>query len=85
MQVRSVGWEGPLEMGTATYSGIHAWEIYGQRGLVGYSSCGHKELDMILQLNNNKNYITMILSSNLGSLLKLLVLEWMQRERIGSN
>ena len=48
---------------------------------MGYSSCGHKELDMILQLNNNKNYITMILSSNLGSLLELLVLEWMQRER----
>ena len=62
-----------------THSSILAWEIHGQRCLVGYSPCGHKELDMTSQLNNNnKNYSTMIL-------LKLLVLEWMQRERIGSN
>ena len=29
----------------ATQSSILAWEIQGQRGLVGYSPWGHKELD----------------------------------------
>ena len=40
---QSLGWEGPLEKGMATYSNILA--THGQRSLVGHSPCGHQELD----------------------------------------
>ena len=33
-----------LEEGMATHSRILAGKFHGQRSLVGYSSCGHKEL-----------------------------------------
>ena len=46
MGVQSLGQEGPLEEGKATHSSIFAWRIHGQRGLVGYSPWGCKELDM---------------------------------------
>ena len=46
MQVRSLGWEEPLEKEMATHSSILAWEIHGQRNLLGYSLWGHKESDM---------------------------------------
>ena len=59
MQVRSLDQADPLEKEMVTHSSILAWEIHGQRRLVGYSPCGHKELDMTSQLNN-KNYSTMI-------------------------
>ena len=44
--VQSLGQEDPLEEGKATHSSIFAWRIHGQRGLVGYSPWGCKELDM---------------------------------------
>ena len=34
----------------ATHSSILAWEIHGQKSLVGYSLKDHKELDMTEQL-----------------------------------
>ena len=37
----------PLEEGMATYSSILAGESQGQRGLVGYSPQGLKEVDTI--------------------------------------
>ena len=44
-QVRSLGWEGPLEKGMATHSSILAWG-HGQRSLTGYIVHGvTKELD----------------------------------------
>ena len=45
-RVRSLGLEDPLEEKMATRSNILAWEIHGQRSLVGYSPWGYKELDM---------------------------------------
>ena len=39
-QVRSLGWEDPLEKGKATHSSILAGEFHGL-----YSSWGHKESD----------------------------------------
>ena len=36
-QVRSLGWEDPLEKEMATHSSILAWRSHGQRSLVGYS------------------------------------------------
>ena len=41
-QVKSLGWEDPLEKEMANHSGILAWEIHGQRSLVGYSLWGCK-------------------------------------------
>ena len=45
MQFTSLGSEGPLEKEMATHSSILAWKSHGQRSLVGYGVCGHKELD----------------------------------------
>ena len=44
--VQSLGWEDPLEKEMATHSSILTWEIPWMEDLVGYSSWGHKELDM---------------------------------------
>ena len=44
--VQSLGWEDPLEEGTATplqYSGLE--NPHGQRSLVGHGPWGHKESD----------------------------------------
>ena len=43
-QVRFLGLEDPLQKEMATHSSILAWEIHGQRSLVGYSP-GVTELD----------------------------------------
>ena len=43
MQVRYLSQEDPLEKEMATHSNIFAWEINGQKSLVGYSPWGHKE------------------------------------------
>ena len=40
MQVRSLGWEYPLEKEMATHYSILVWRIHGQRSLVGYSPWG---------------------------------------------
>ena len=42
-QVRSLGWEDPLEKGMATHSSILAGESHGQSSLVGYSPWSCKE------------------------------------------
>ena len=44
-QVRSLGWEDPLEQEMATHSSILAWKIPWMEELVGYSPWGHKESD----------------------------------------
>ena len=44
-QVRSLGWEDPLEKEMATFSSIVAWKSHGQRSLVGDSIWGRKESD----------------------------------------
>ena len=43
--VQSLGWEEPLEKGTATHSSILAWGIPMDRG-AWWAPWGHKELDM---------------------------------------
>ena len=68
MQVQSLGWEGPLEKETTHFS-ILAWEIYGQRSLVGYSPWGRGRVGCNLatkQLSNtdrllNSNFILCLL------------------------
>ena len=45
MQVQSLGWEDLLEEEMTTHSSILAWEIPGQRSLVGYSPRGSQESD----------------------------------------
>ena len=49
--IQTVGQEDPLEEGVAVHSSILAWKSHGQRSLVGYSSWGHKELDMTERLH----------------------------------
>ena len=43
IRVWSLGWEDPLEEEMATHSSILAWEIYGQRRLMGYILGGCNE------------------------------------------
>ena len=45
-QVLSLSQEDPLEKEMATHCSILAWEIHGQRILVGYSPGGSEESDM---------------------------------------
>ena len=42
-QLQSLGWEDPLQKGTATHSSILAWKLHGWRSLVGYCPWVHKE------------------------------------------
>ena len=44
--VQSLGWEDPLEKGTAAHSSFLAGETHGQRKLAGYSPWGCKESDV---------------------------------------
>ena len=45
-QIRSLGWEDPLEKGMALPTPVFLpGESHGQRSLVGYSLWGHEELD----------------------------------------
>ena len=46
MQVRSLGWEDPLEEGMATHSSILAWGIPWTEEPKGYRPWDHKESDM---------------------------------------
>ena len=49
-----LGWGDPLEEDMATHCGILAEVPYGQRGLAGYSTWGHKESDRTERLNTNQ-------------------------------
>ena len=44
-QVRTLGWEDPLEKGMATHSSILPGESHGPRSLAGYSPWGRRESD----------------------------------------
>ena len=48
---RSLGWEDPLEKGTAPHSSMPG-EVRGQRSLVGYSPWDHKDSDTTERLNS---------------------------------
>ena len=47
---QSLGWEDPLEMGIATQSAFLPGEFQGQQNLLGYSTRGSKEWDVIERL-----------------------------------
>ena len=53
MQVRSLGWEDPLEKGMAAHSSILAWRILWTEEPGGYSPQGHKESDTTEQLTHS--------------------------------
>ena len=50
--VLSLGWEDPLEKGTATHSSILAWRIPRTEESVRLQSVGHEESDMTEQLSH---------------------------------
>ena len=52
-QVRSLGWEDPLEKGMTTHSSITAWRSPWTEEPVGYSRWGCKESDMTEQLTHS--------------------------------
>ena len=52
-QIRSLGWEDPLEKGMANHSSILAWRI-PWKSLVGYSQWVLKELDTAKQLTHTR-------------------------------
>ena len=52
MQVRFLGWEDPLEVETATFSNILAWEIPWTEEPGGLQSMGSQKSWTIQQLNN---------------------------------
>ena len=54
MWLLSLGGENPQEEGMATHSSVLAWKSHRQRGLVGYSTRGCKELDTTWQLLAHK-------------------------------
>ena len=47
---QSLGWEDALQMGIATQSAFLPGEFQGQRNLLGYSTWGSKEWDVIERL-----------------------------------
>ena len=49
--VRFLGREDPLEKEMAIHSSTLAWQIHGQRSLIGYSPWGRKELDTTERLH----------------------------------
>ena len=55
-QVRSLGWEDPLEEEMAIHSRTIAWKSHGQRSLVGYIPWGLKESDKTEQLHFHFNH-----------------------------
>ena len=56
MQARSLGWEAPLEMVSATHSSILAWKIpWTEANLAGYSPWGCKEPDWTEHTTGNIN------------------------------
>ena len=61
MLVRSLGCEDPLEKEMATHSSILAWEIHGQRSLVGNSPWGHKRVGHHLVTKQQQNDFTALL------------------------
>ena len=50
-RVQSLGQEDPLEEEMVTHSSILAWEMHGQKSLVGYSPWGRKESNTSERLN----------------------------------
>jgi len=52
LQVRSLGWEDPLEEEMATHSSILAWEILWAEEPGGLQSMGLRSLDRTEQLNS---------------------------------
>ena len=52
-----LGQEDPLEKGMATHSSILAWEIHGQRNLVGYSPWVHNDSNMTWWLDHHHHVL----------------------------
>ena len=82
MQVRSLGWEDPLEEGMATHSVFLLGDSHGQKSLVGYSPQGCTELDMTevtqhecmhVQKKNHSDKDFFLLEDKLTAVIKFMV------------
>ena len=56
-QVRSLGWEDPLEEGMATHSSVLAWRIPWTEEPGGLQSLGSQRADMIQQLTLSRSKV----------------------------
>ena len=65
-QVRSQGWEDPLEEEIAAHSSILPEKSHGQRSLADYSPMGLKELDMTKLLSREGLLFTLVPSEKLN-------------------
>ena len=68
-RVWPLGQEDPLEKGMATHSSNFAWEIHGQRILVGYSPRGGEELDVTERLTVHWSQMVYFLFQSLSALV----------------
>ena len=66
MWVRSLGWEDPLKTEMKICSSILAWKFHGQRSLLAYSPCGHKESGMTKQTHTHPHTCTQLVLWNLN-------------------
>ena len=57
MQVRSLGWEDPLEKEMVTHYSILAWEIPQTEQSGGLQSMGSQRVGHSQRLNNNNNFV----------------------------
>ena len=58
--VQSLGWEDPLEKGTATHSSILAWRIpWAEEPGRLHSAWGHNELDMTERLSLSLSFVVL--------------------------
>ena len=65
MQVRSLGWEDPLEEGMATHSSILAWRIPRTEEPGGYSPWHHRESDTTEVTEHTRSKPHFILMNNI--------------------
>ena len=64
--VQSLGWEDPLEKRMATTPVFLHREFHGQRGLLGYSPWGPKELDMTEELTLSLSFHISMLKNKIA-------------------
>ena len=74
--VRSLSWEDPQEKEIATHSSTLAWEIRGQRSLVGYSPRGCKEPDTTEQLSTHAHSVYAAETHTVNSVVKSAALSF---------
>ena len=83
MQVRSLGWENPLEESTATHSSILAWRILWTEELGGLQSTGSQSRIRLKQLSTHV-FLLSVRAGNKESESHLIVSDSLQPHGLNS-